>query len=136
MAQLNDVEAGQLNLSTPNNSTTSGSLLDKNAQKSDSVEVVTNKEAYLDAEKESQCDGDGGVVRLNGEPVITTGEDVSRFVVDLRDDGEPALTFRSLLLGSFFAGLGAALCQVGVMLHSMFSKLIVTTRFTYINLFK
>jgi hypothetical protein len=137
MAQLNDVEAGKLNLSTPNNSTTSGSLDEKNAdKKSDSVEVVTNKEAYLDAEKESQCDGDGGVVRLNGEPVITTGEDVSRFVVDLRDDGEPALTFRSLFLGSFFAGLGAALCQVGVMLHSMFSKLIVTTRFTYINLFK
>ncbi|KAF9460047.1 oligopeptide transporter [Collybia nuda] len=49
---------------------------------------------------------------LKGEPVVTTGKDVSRFVVDLRDDGETALTFRSLCLGTVLAGLGAALCQI------------------------
>jgi hypothetical protein len=48
----------------------------------------------------------------NGEPVITTGLDVSRYVVDIRDDEDPALTFRSLTIGTVFAGLGAALCQV------------------------
>ncbi|KAF8882526.1 oligopeptide transporter [Gymnopilus junonius] len=48
----------------------------------------------------------------NGEPVITTGQDVSRFAVDLRDDGDEALTFRSLVLGTVIAGLGAALCQI------------------------
>lgn len=48
----------------------------------------------------------------NGEPVITTGRDVSRFVVDLRDDGGDALTVRSIVLGTVFAGMGAALCQV------------------------
>jgi len=48
----------------------------------------------------------------NREPIISTGEDVSRFVVDLRDDGDDALTFRSMVLGTAFAGLGAALCQV------------------------
>ena len=48
----------------------------------------------------------------NGEPVITTGRDVSHFVVDIRDDGDTALTFRSIFLGTIFAGMGAALSQV------------------------
>ncbi|KAH9840269.1 oligopeptide transporter [Rhodofomes roseus] len=56
---------------------------------------------------------DGGeTTYLKGEPVITTGEDVSRFLVDLRDDHDTALTFRSLFLGTIFAGLGAAVCQI------------------------
>ncbi|OSX63951.1 hypothetical protein POSPLADRAFT_1138543 [Postia placenta MAD-698-R-SB12] len=49
---------------------------------------------------------------LSKEPVITSGEDVSRYLVDTRDDHDPALTFRSLFLGTIFAGLGAALCQI------------------------
>jgi hypothetical protein len=48
----------------------------------------------------------------NGEPVITAGRDVSRFVVDIRDDEDPALTFRSMFLGTIFAGMGAALSEV------------------------
>ena len=52
------------------------------------------------------------VVYIKGEPVITTGLDVSRFLVDTRDDGDPAITFRSMVIGTVFAGLGAALCQV------------------------
>ena len=47
-----------------------------------------------------------------GEPVITTGRDVSYFAVDLRDDSDQALTFRSIFLGTAFAGMGAALFQV------------------------
>ena len=47
----------------------------------------------------------------NGEPIITTGLDVSRFAVDIRDDGDVALTFRSIVIGTVFAGLGAALTQ-------------------------
>ncbi|KIM46796.1 hypothetical protein M413DRAFT_440366 [Hebeloma cylindrosporum] len=48
----------------------------------------------------------------NGVQVIQTGRDVSRFVVDIRDDGDEALTFRSIFLGTVFAGMGAALCQI------------------------
>ena len=59
-----------------------------------------------------QEESDDDVVYLNGEPVIATGRDVSRFVVDIRDDGDDALTFRSFVLGTVLAGLGAALCQV------------------------
>ncbi|KAI0955058.1 hypothetical protein AcW1_006752 [Taiwanofungus camphoratus] len=58
------------------------------------------------------ADEDDKVILLHGEPVITTGRDVSRFLVDIRDDHDPALTFRSLFLGTVFAGLGAALCQI------------------------
>ena len=73
----------------------------------------------INVEKKLGLDGsivktvdDEEVHRFNGEPVITNGTDVSRYVVDLRDDGDPALTLRSLTLGTVFAGLGAALCQV------------------------
>jgi len=61
---------------------------------------------------DASLEGDSKPVYRNGEPVITTGRDVSRFVVDIRDDEDPALTFRSLFLGTVFAGMGAALCQV------------------------
>ena len=60
----------------------------------------------------------GEVVYVKGEPVITTGLDVSRFLVDTRDDGDPAITFRSMVIGTVFAGLGAALCQVRCTLYS------------------
>jgi len=49
---------------------------------------------------------------VNGEPVITSGRDVSRYLVDLRDDEDPPFTFRSAVLGSVIGGLGAALFQV------------------------
>ncbi|EGO04012.1 hypothetical protein SERLA73DRAFT_165539 [Serpula lacrymans var. lacrymans S7.3] len=52
------------------------------------------------------------VVLVNGEPVVSSGKDVSRYLIDLRDDGDPALTFRSLFIGTVFAGLGAALSQI------------------------
>ena len=55
---------------------------------------------------------DSKAIVHNGEPVITTGHDVSRFVVDIRDDEDSALTFRSMFLGTIFAGIGAALSQV------------------------
>ncbi|EEB99481.1 hypothetical protein MPER_00835, partial [Moniliophthora perniciosa FA553] len=38
--------------------------------------------------------------------------DVSKFIVDLRDDGDDAVTIRSLVLGTLIAGLGAALVQI------------------------
>ena len=49
---------------------------------------------------------------VNGEPVITNGRDVSRYLVDLRDDEDPPFTFRSVVLGTVIGGLGAALYQV------------------------
>ncbi|KAH9914494.1 oligopeptide transporter [Epithele typhae] len=59
-----------------------------------------------------ELEGDSTVQLVNGEPVITDGRDVSRFLIDPRDDGDAALTFRSLCIGTVLAGLGAALCQI------------------------
>ncbi|KAF8328081.1 OPT oligopeptide transporter protein-domain-containing protein [Cantharellus anzutake] len=53
-----------------------------------------------------------GSPSINREPVIESGEDVSNFVIDDRDDGDPAVTFRSFVLGTIIAGLGAALAQI------------------------
>lgn len=62
---------------------------------------------------EEEClNGEVDVVRINGEPVIRTGRDVSRFLVELRDDGDPALTFRSLVIGTLFACVRAVNSQV------------------------
>lgn len=68
-------------------------------------EKVLEDQSYNDSDDDS-------VKYVHGEPVITTGKDVSRFAVDLRDDGDQAFTLRSIVLGTVFAGLGAALCQV------------------------
>ncbi|KAJ2920656.1 hypothetical protein H1R20_g16438, partial [Candolleomyces eurysporus] len=76
-------------------------------EKSREVLVVDEKDL-----QGTSLDDDDSVQYLHGEPVIRTGRDVSRFAVDIRDDGDEALTFRSMVLGTVFAGLGAALCQI------------------------
>ena len=85
---------------------------------SSSEEIQEKKEIVLDGKEiqhiidDNSLEDDSKPILHNGEPVITTGHDVSRFVVDIRDDQDPALTFRSMFLGTIFAGMGAALSQV------------------------
>ena len=56
---------------------------------------------------------------VNGEPVINSGRDVSRFIVDLKDDQDPPFTFRSVVLGTVIGGLGSAVVEV---CHVQFSS--------------
>ncbi|KAI9447707.1 OPT oligopeptide transporter protein-domain-containing protein [Lactarius indigo] len=56
--------------------------------------------------------GEGIHPLFDGEPVITSGRDVSQYLVDLRDDEDPPFTFRSIVLGTMIGGLGAALYQI------------------------
>jgi len=70
----------------------------------------SSEKHYSDLDEDES--NEDNVVYVKGEPIITTGSDVSRFLVDVRDDGDPALTFRSLFIGTVFACLGATLCQV------------------------
>ncbi|KAI0705191.1 oligopeptide transporter [Cytidiella melzeri] len=72
-------------------------------------DTTYDKSSSIEDAYEGQVEG---VTYVNGEPVIRTGEDVSNFLFDVRDDGDPALTLRSLVLGTVFAGLGAALSQI------------------------
>ncbi|KAG5640108.1 hypothetical protein DXG03_001188, partial [Asterophora parasitica] len=79
----------------------------------DSNSVDVSKEKDFDTSVEADnADDEEEVTYLKGEPVVDSGRDVSRFVVDIRDDGDNALTFRSMVLGTVLAGLGAALCQI------------------------
>jgi len=70
------------------------------------------KEGDADSQNYVVHDEFGTTKFINGEPVITSGSDVSNYAVDVRDDGDPALTFRSLFIGTVVAGLGAAGSQV------------------------
>ena len=95
--------------------TPAGIEKDKSLGQAD-VNAVGEKLAvdYSD-EKTSQTSGSGddsSVKYVNGEPVITTGRDVSKYLVDLRDDGDPAITFRSLVCGTVIGALGSALITV------------------------
>ena len=82
-------------------------------RRADDSEIVDEKAgSAFGSDSELELGSRDDVRLVNGEPVITTGEDVSRFLLTTRDDGDPALTFRSIVLGTVFAGLGAAMCQV------------------------
>lgn len=87
-------------------------------EKDSGSEVADARDGYIDPEKINSDKESiySDTVLVNGDPVITSGKDVSRFVVDLRDDGDASLTFRSVVLGTIFAGLGAAVYQVGCLM--------------------
>lgn len=40
------------------------------------------------------------------------GADVSKYIVSVRDDGDPALTFRSIVLGSAFTALSSVITML------------------------
>ena len=82
-------------------------------EKSDLTGTVMFDSKRVDPDTESYTVNDAfGTTRfVRGEPVITTGADVSNYAVDVRDDGDEALTFRSFFIGTVVAGLGAALAE-------------------------
>ncbi|KAL1405685.1 hypothetical protein Q8F55_007351 [Vanrija albida] len=46
------------------------------------------------------------------EAIIVTGEDAANFLLSVRDDGDPALTFRSMFLGTGVAAFQATMNQI------------------------
>lgn len=44
--------------------------------------------------------------------VIVTGSDASNHLISVRDDGDPAVTFRSMLLGTLVAAFQASMNQI------------------------
>jgi hypothetical protein len=79
---------------------------------SEKIPKIVVNEKELQYNTDNSMEDDYKPILHNGEPVITAGRDVSRFVVDIRDDENPALTFRSMFLGTIFSGMGAALSEV------------------------
>jgi hypothetical protein len=82
-----------------------------NDPSSDDISGDTEPSINLDKPSSFE-DADEKPHYVNGEPVINGGRDVSRYLVDLRDDQDPPITFRSVVLGTVIGGLGAALYQV------------------------
>lgn len=99
MSQVQDYDAPILEFRSPN---------EKEPQPPPPDIVQKESDSDLNHDKEFQTTG----TIVDEDPVVTTGADVSRFVVDIRDDGDPSITFRSLFLGTVIAGLGAAVYQV------------------------
>lgn len=66
----------------------------------------SDKEAFSDEDSLERR------VKEDDEPVVTTGKDVSRFVVSLRDDEETAFTLRSAVLGAALTALAATINQL------------------------
>ncbi|KZV83654.1 oligopeptide transporter [Exidia glandulosa HHB12029] len=60
----------------------------------------------------------GSSEHVNGEPIISTGEDVSNYLVDVHDVGGEALTFRSIVLGTILSGFGASVTQARTFIYS------------------
>ena len=78
------------------------------------LEIFSVETSPLEKAETISSPSDDHVGALPGgrEPLIRSGKDISDFVVDVRDDGDVCLTFRSLFLGTIFAGLAAAIAQV------------------------
>ncbi|KAF2663875.1 OPT peptide transporter Mtd1 [Microthyrium microscopicum] len=57
---------------------------------------------------------DDEVEYVNSHPVIRSGADVSKFIISTRDDGDPALTFRAIVLGSLFTALSSVITMLYV----------------------
>ncbi|KAE8386389.1 OPT oligopeptide transporter protein-domain-containing protein [Aspergillus alliaceus] len=57
---------------------------------------------------------DEDVQYVKGHPVIRNGADVSKFIVSDRDDGDPSLTFRSIVLGTIFTALSSVITMLYV----------------------
>ncbi|KAI0842029.1 OPT peptide transporter Mtd1 [Hypoxylon sp. FL0890] len=77
---------------------------------SDEPTVTLPHDLDKDGIENSQHDDD--VKYVKGHPVIRNGADVSRFLISGRDDGDPALTFRSIVLGSIFTALASVITML------------------------
>ncbi|KAL2843107.1 OPT oligopeptide transporter protein-domain-containing protein [Aspergillus pseudoustus] len=79
------------------------------------VETVATGDGGSDKSPQAIEPDSGGVEAhddveyVKGHPVINNGADVSKFIVSDRDDGDPALTFRSVVLGSVFTALSSVI---------------------------
>ncbi|OJJ42147.1 hypothetical protein ASPZODRAFT_77574 [Penicilliopsis zonata CBS 506.65] len=52
------------------------------------------------------------VESVHGHPVIRNGEDVSKYIVSLQDDGDPSLTFRGIVLGTLFTAFSSVITML------------------------
>ncbi|KAF7558226.1 hypothetical protein G7Z17_g96 [Cylindrodendrum hubeiense] len=78
------------------------------------VSAKTTDSSSHDTDREDSIDtpDKDDTVYVRGDPVIKNGVDVSKFLVSTRDDGDPALTFRSIALGTVFTALSSVITML------------------------
>lgn len=76
----------------------------KNVKDDTLVLDAETKTAHQYSEEESGSDSEG--------KIIITGADAAKYLLPLRDDGEPALTFRSIFLASGLAAFQAVMSEI------------------------
>ena len=115
MAPAKIISSDQKSISATDSAEQVNSIDDAKLDLNGSSEKV--QETVVDELKEAsqerfEDDDDEDTEFVKGEPIIRTGLDVSRFAVDIRDDHDPSMTFRSFFLGTCFGALGATLGEV------------------------
>lgn len=78
-----------------------------NAEQSD---AASDKLLDVEGSKRGIDEADAKLVR--GAVVIKDGNDIARYVVSTQDDHDPALTFRSFIIGSGLTALAACINQI------------------------
>ncbi|KAG6149703.1 hypothetical protein E4U37_006692 [Claviceps purpurea] len=84
-----------------------GKPVDVSSYPASGEEIVSTRSddvAVNDSDKERASD--------NGDRVIVTGYDAAQYLLSLRDDFEPALTFRSIVVASVLAAFQAVMSQI------------------------
>jgi hypothetical protein len=74
----------------------------------DDVKTVKDDTLVLDAEVKPAPQYE----EADDNKIIITGADAAKHLLPLRDDGEPALTFRSLFLASVLAAFQAVMSEI------------------------
>lgn len=72
-----------------------------------------NTDAVAASDEESSSDTDG-------EVIIVTGSDAAKYLLPMRDDFDPALTFRGILLATALTGFQATMNQIYQVCSSRF----------------
>lgn len=81
----------------------------------DITSVVVEDDAsceYLTTERGKTGTDEADTKLVRGAVVIKDGNDVARYVVSTQDDRDPALTFRSFIIGSGLTALAACINQI------------------------
>ena len=84
----------------------------------DNAEVNKDGPLVLDSEIKgghplsSDSDSDQDSADVNQDAIIITGSDAAKHLLSLRDDREPAFTFRSIFLATILSAFQAVMSQI------------------------
>lgn len=78
-----------------------------------SISVEDEKNGALDIKTEPVATSDEeSIADGESDAIIVTGADAARYLLPMRDDGDPSLTFRGILLATGLTGFQATMNQI------------------------